>query len=72
MATTPKSEEERLKELYRTNRPEREKSKVLVRGYKPKRSKYCLNLAKKSLGIIVLLVTVNYHLRKQGISTDIG
>lgn len=49
-------------------------STVLMGRYEPKRSKYCLNLIKKSLKIIVGILArhsrLNYHLAKLRIYED--
>lgn len=59
-------------ELYLANLPGMGQSRVLMRGYEHKRPKECLNLAKKSLWIIMEILTdhcrVNYYLGKLEIS----
>lgn len=57
MATILKNEEERLRELHRANQPGMEQVRLLMEGYEPRRSKYCLVLTKKSLRVIVRILT---------------
>lgn len=65
MATSLKNDEERLRKLYWPNLIGMEQFRLFMGGYEPSRKEY-LSLTKKSLYIIVGILTghyrLNYHL----------